>query len=80
MKIQKLFGYKKIILGLTGMLAGVLLLSSCGVSQETVDAKDQEIARLQTQLATVQQDAKSQLASSQQDAKYWTQLSTIFMP
>ncbi|MBI2287847.1 MAG: hypothetical protein HYU83_02510 [Chloroflexi bacterium] len=51
------------------MMVGVLLLSSCGVSKTEVASKDQEIANLRAQLTTVQQDAK-----------YWTQLSTIFMP
>ena len=68
-KLKEMFAQKKIILLLTGMIAGVLLLSSCGVSQDTVDAKDQEIANLRTQLTT-----------TQQDAKYWTQLTSVFMP
>lgn len=69
MRIRGLFGHKKIIFGLVGLMAGVLLLSSCGVSQEDVAAKDQEIAGVRTQLATVQQDAK-----------YWAQLTSLFMP
>ncbi len=69
MKLKEMFAQKRIILLLTGMMAGILLLSSCGVSQEDVAAKDQEIANLRAQLATVQQDAK-----------YWSQLTSIFMP
>ncbi len=67
-KLKEMFAQKRIMLLLTGMIAGALLLSSCGVSQETVDAKDQEIASLRAQMATVQQDAK-----------YWTQLTSVFM-
>ncbi|MBI3931224.1 MAG: hypothetical protein HY325_04295 [Chloroflexi bacterium] len=69
MRIKRLLTQKRIMLGIIGIVAGALLLTSCGVSQETVDTKDREIASL-----------RAQLASSQQDAKYWTQLSTIFMP
>ncbi len=68
-KLKAMFAQKKIILLLTGMIAGVLLLSSCGVNQETVDAKDREVANLRTQLTT-----------AQQDAEYWTQLTSVFMP
>ncbi|MEE8418497.1 MAG: hypothetical protein V3S02_00125 [Dehalococcoidales bacterium] len=67
-RLKGLFSKKKVILLLTGTLAGALILTGCGVSQETVDAKDQEIADLRAQLTTVEQDAK-----------YWTQLSTVFM-
>ena len=67
-KLKRLFSKKRILLLLSGMIAGTLFLTSCGVSQETVDAKDQEIANLRVQVA-----------ATQQDAKYWNQLSTLFM-
>ena len=69
MKLKEIFAQKRIILLLTGMIAGALLLSSCGVSKEDVAVKDQEIANLRAQLTT-----------AQQDAKYWTQLTSVFMP
>ena len=68
-KLKEMFAQKRIILLLTSIMAGVLLLSSCGVSKEDVATKDREIANLRTQLAGVQQDAK-----------YWTQLTSVFMP
>ena len=68
-KLKEMFAQKRILLLLTGMMAGVLLLSSCGVNKEDVTAKDQEIANLNAQLTT-----------AQQDAKYWTQLTSVFMP
>ena len=51
-KLKEMLAQKRIILLLTGMIAGVLLLSSCGVSQEDVAAKDQEITDLRAALAT----------------------------
>lgn len=76
MRIKRLFGHKKVIFGLAGLMAGALLLSSCGVSKEDAAAKDQEIATKSQEIARL----SSQLTTVQQDAKYWTQLSTIFMP
>ncbi len=68
-KLKEMFGQKRIMLGITGIVAGALLLTSCGVSKEDVAVKDQEIANLRAQLTT-----------AQQGAQYWTQLTTVFMP
>ncbi len=67
-KLKGLFAQKRIMFGIIGIVSGALLLTSCGVNQETVAAKDQEITNL-----------RDQLAATQQDAKYWTQLTSVFM-
>ncbi len=60
---------RKTMLGMIGIIVGTLLVTSCGVSKDTVAAKDREIANLRAQVADVQQDAK-----------YWRQLNSVFMP
>ncbi len=69
MKLKGLFAQKRIMVGVIGIIAGALLLTSCGVSNEDIATKDREIANLRAQLTTVQEDAK-----------YWTQLTSVFMP
>ncbi len=68
MTTRKRFGGARAIIGLAG-LAGLLLLTSCSVGRGNAAARDQEIAAL-----------TSQLAAARQDARYWTQLTSAFMP
>ena len=58
------------------MVATSLLVTACGVPQEDLDAIQGQLQRKNAELANLQ----AQLASSQQDAKYWTQLTSVFMP
>ncbi|MBI2852772.1 MAG: hypothetical protein HYX84_06695 [Chloroflexi bacterium] len=67
--MKMIFGRRGIMVGIAAVLAGIFLLTSCGVNKAEVASKDQEIASL-----------RSQLGAAQLDAKYWTQLTSIFKP
>ncbi len=67
---------KKRKLGILALaMVASLTVTACGVPQEDLDALQSKLQRKNDEVASLQ----AQLASSQQDAKYWTQLSTIFM-
>lgn len=61
------------VLVIGGALA--LLLAACA-SRRDLEAKDAEIARLQAEVQTLQQNT----AELQRDARFWQQLTTFFQP
>ncbi len=67
---------KKKKLGIfTLAMVASLLVTACGVPQEDIDALQAQLQQKNAELASLQ----AQLASSEQDAKYWTQLTSVFM-
>lgn len=74
----------RISMSVRGMYAGValagltLFASACttGVSQAEVQQKDQQIAQLQSEVASL----TTQVQDVQQDAQYWGQLTSLIKP
>ncbi|MBI4328446.1 MAG: hypothetical protein HY685_01105 [Chloroflexi bacterium] len=60
------------------VVIGLLALGACssGISQEEVDAKDSEIANLQSQVSQL----RGQVGGLEQDSKYWAQLTSLVVP
>ena len=70
--------------GVMAML-GLFVMGACssGVSQEEADAKDQEIATLQSQVSQLQGQTtqlQGQVSALGQDSTYWTQLTSLLEP
>ena len=57
-------------------MVAILITTACGVPQEDLDALQGQLQDKNAELVSLQ----AQLASAQQDAKYWSQLTSIFMP